>query len=51
MIKRLVLAAVLGVLATGTAYANCYTETYFVNGKVTTCMICVTGNNRTVNCF
>jgi hypothetical protein len=57
MIKRFILAAVIAVSSVGgatVAYAQCYTETYFfngMNGKMTVCTICVTGNHRTVNCF
>jgi hypothetical protein len=53
MIKRLVLAAVLGVSLVGgasVAWADCYFETYTINGKTTTCTICVTGMLRTVTC-
>jgi len=52
--RRFLIAALaalgLGVAATA-AYAQCYTETYFVNGKYTVCTICYYGNNRSVTCF
>lgn len=50
LIKVVVGAAALVVIAT-TAWANCHTETYYANGKYTTCTVCWWNGNKTVNCY
>lgn len=33
------------------AYANCVTNTYFINGKMIMCTTCCYGNNCTTTCI
>lgn len=43
-----------GLFALGFAtsvYAACTTQTYFINGKMTTCTTCCYGGNCTTNCY
>ena len=45
------LAAVMGLVFAGAAYAACTSHTYMVNGRMLTCQTCCYGNNCTTTCF
>lgn len=44
-------AVLFGVAVSTAAYAACTTHTYYVNGKMTTCTTCCTGNMCNTTCY
>lgn len=44
------LLAIAGLAIAGVAYAQCVTNTYMVNGRVTICTTCCYGANCTTTC-
>ena len=49
---RKVILAILGMaMLPAVAYASCTTNTYIVNGRVTTCTTCCTGSYCTTTCI
>jgi hypothetical protein len=49
MMKKLIFA--LAIFASGTAAANCFTNTYFINGRMVMCQTCCWAGNCTTTCF
>ena len=49
--KKLAIATVLLATLTTPVWANCWTETYIINGKMITCQVCQTGSMITRNCM
>lgn len=41
----------IGILTAGIAAANCVTNTYFINGRMTVCTTCCYGGNCTTTCI
>ena len=48
--KRFLIAASLALTATA-AYAQCVTNTYIINGRMTVCTVCCTGGPCTTTCL
>ena len=48
--KKALIGIYLATLATMT-WASCTTNTYYINGKMTTCTVCCTQFGCTTNCF
>jgi hypothetical protein len=47
--KRFLVATALALTATA-AYAQCVTQTYFINGRMTMCTVCCAGGHCTTFC-
>ena len=49
--KMLLLALALLAMLCTSAWAECTTTTYIINGKMTMCVSCCTGETCTVTCI
>lgn len=48
--KKVLTAIILAASATA-VWASCTTNTYYINGKMTTCTVCCTQFGCTTSCF